>query len=117
MVVLFYDTDEFMDVYEGRKEYELKIYDNTTDFYEDKDVVIIEDKTKARFFTGIITRVQFFPYLDKLFDSVDYKKFVPSASSVSEAIQHYENTPGFFQKGRDLGIVAFKITRISSIGY
>ena len=117
MVVLFYDTDEFMDVYEGRKDYELKIYDNTTDFYEDKDVVIIEDKTRGRFFTGIITRVQFYSSLEKVFESVDFKKYVPSASSISEAIEHYENSPGFTQKARDLGVISFKITKISSIGY
>lgn len=116
MVVLIYETDKFMDVYEGKKEYELKIYD-TTKYYEDTDTVIIQDKTKGSFFTGIITRVQFYSSLEKVFESVDFKKYVPTASSIREAIEYYENLPGFVQKVRDLGVISFKITKISSIGY
>ena len=105
----------FRQVFNGEKEYELRLYDSKRQTYQDRDVLCVEEKYSGRYFTAVITRVQYFLYFDQAFQAIDYKKFLPDATSVADAIETYEKFPGYAEKGREMGVLTFKVTRISEI--
>ena len=102
-------------VYHGDKQYIMLLFDDNTQLYEDNDIVIVEEANTSRFFTVIITRVEYFEYIDKVFQAIDYNKFLPYARSKENAIETIENIPKFKDKARELGVLVFKVTKISNI--
>ena len=112
---LHLDTKYFNQIYNGEKEYEMRIYDEKTQHYQDKDILSIEEKNTGRYYTVVITRVQYFLYFDQAFRCIDYRKFLPDVKSVANAIETYESFPDYAEKGKELGVLVFKITRISDI--
>lgn len=105
----------FRQVFNGEKEYELRLYDSKRQTYQDKDILCVEEKYSGRYFTAVITRVQYFLYFNQVFEAIDYRKFLPDATSLADAIETYESFPGYTEKARQMGVLVFKITRISEI--
>ena len=104
----------FLQYFNGEKEYMLRLYDGENQHYQDRDVICIEEKHTGRYFTGIITRLQYFLYFDQVFEAIDYRKFGPEPQSKADAIEIYERNPDF-QQARELGVITFRITRVSDI--
>ena len=109
------ETNDFVQVYSGEKEYGLRLYDQETQLYQDNDIIIVEERDSGSFFTATLTRVQYFMYFDQVFQAYDYKKFAPTAISVEDAIQMYERIPEYSEKARELGLLVFKINKISGV--
>ena len=109
------ETNDFVQVYSGEKEYGLRLYDQETELYQDNDIIIVEEKESGSFFTATLTRVQYFMYFDQVFQAYDYKKFAPTAISVEDAIRMYEIIPEYSEKARELGLLVFKINKISGV--
>jgi ASC-1-like (ASCH) protein len=112
---MFSDTTEFLQIFKGETEYTMKVYDQERQLYQDNDILIVEEKNTGRFFTGRLTRVQFFMYFDQTFQAHNYKKFLPRATSVEDAIQTCEKIPGYAEKAREHGLLVFRINKISNI--
>ena len=109
------DYDYFMQVFSGLKDYEMRVYDEKRQHYEDNDILIVNEKGTSRFYTAIITRVQYFEYFDKPLELFGFEHFLPCASDLADAIETYESFPGYKEKGREHGVLIFKITKISNI--
>ena len=109
------NKDLFPDIYEGIKEFEMRVYINEVQHYQDNDTVTIEDEMTRSFFTAVITRVNYFCSIDDAFEIYDYKKFVPYAMSKEEAKKLYEKIPNFKEEAINQGVLVFKLTRISEL--
>ena len=105
----------FPDMYEGIKEFEMRVYNNEVQYYQDDDTVTIEDEMTRSFFTAVMTRVNYFCSIDDAFEIYDYKKFVPHAMSKENAKELYEKIPNFKEEAINHGVLVFKLTRISEI--
>lgn len=112
---LHLESKYFLQMFNGEKEYEMRVYDEKRQRYEDNDILCIEENNTGRYFTAVITRVQYFLYFDQAFQAHDYRKFLPEAESLADAIETYEKIPGYAEKGRELGVLVFKISKISNI--
>ena len=112
---MFTDTTEFVQIFKGETEYTMKVYDQERQLYEDNDILIVEEKNTGRFFTGRLTRVQYFIYFDQVFQAHNYKKFLPYATSLEDAIQKCEKIPEYTEKAREYGLLVFRINKISNI--
>ena len=109
------DSKYFYQVFNGQKEYEVRLYDSKRQQYQDKDILCIEEKYSGRYFTAVITRVQYFLYFDQVFEAIDYRKFLPDATSLADAIETYQKIPNYEEQGNQMGVLVFKISRISDI--
>jgi len=109
------DHKYFIQVYNGEKDYEMCLYDEQRQYYEDNDIIVVNEKETCRFYTAIITRVQYFEYINKPLEVYGFQNFLPDAKDLTDAIETYEKFPRYTEKGRELGVLIFKITRISDI--
>lgn len=56
-----------------------------------------------------IERKQLFPSFRDMLITIGYKQFIPSATSLNQAIEMYNQIPGYAEKAAIFGVCAFKL--------
>ena len=98
----------FRNVLEGKKIYELRLYDEKRKTMNIGDIItIIHNDKKFDSYNVVITGISIFKNFKNALNDSCYDKVIPNAKNINEALQVYLDIPNYKEGEKKYGIVRF----------
>ena len=100
----------FRNVLEGKKIYELRLYDEKRKAIKIGDVITMKhNEDTSNFYNVVVTGIKTYKSFKKAIKDSGFDKVIPDSSNLKDALQVYLNIPNYSEGETQYGVVRFTL--------